>query len=100
MYFTQFKNVSLDRIVKKIGYNLYRTCYSFHSSYTEVAELLAYLKPEAAYANVKAPSDASLAEVIIDSNLFSFCIEYPKKALSQLRDKYKIPHCRLKNSQN
>ncbi|XP_052286066.1 uncharacterized protein LOC127881901 isoform X2 [Dreissena polymorpha] len=62
MYFTQFKNVSLDMIVKKMGDNFYRACYSFHSSYTEVAELLAYLKPDAAYANVKAPSDLSLAE--------------------------------------
>ncbi|KAH3820187.1 hypothetical protein DPMN_121931 [Dreissena polymorpha] len=100
MYFTQFKNVSLDMIVKKMGDNFYRACYSFHSSYTEVAELLAYLKPDAAYANVKAPSDLSLAEVIIDSNLFSSCIEYPKKALSQLRKKYNIPLCCLKNSPN
>lgn len=60
MYFTQFQHLTLDKIIKKINSNFYRACYSFHSSYTEVKDLVSYLKPERVYANVKTTSDASL----------------------------------------
>ncbi|XP_053377930.1 uncharacterized protein LOC123530295 isoform X2 [Mercenaria mercenaria] len=61
MYFTQFQHLTLDKIVKKINSNFFRACYSFHSSYTEVKDLLSYLKPERVYPNVKPPTDTSLA---------------------------------------
>ncbi|KAL4226148.1 Protein artemis [Mactra antiquata] len=62
MYFTQFQQLSLEKIVKRIKSNFYRACYSFHSSYTEIKDLLAYLKPDRAYANVKCPKDLGLNE--------------------------------------
>ena len=67
MYFTQFKNLTLDKIVKCVGNNFYRACYSFHSSYTEVKDLISYLNPDKVFANVKAPTDSSL-------NVVSLCV--------------------------
>ncbi|XP_060590086.1 protein artemis-like [Ruditapes philippinarum] len=61
MYFTQFSHLTLDKIIKKINSNFFRACYSFHSSYTEVKDLISYLKPERVFPNVKPPSDSSLA---------------------------------------
>ena len=66
MYFTQFQHLTLDKIVRKVGDTFYRVCYSFHSSYTELKDLISYLKPETIYPNVKPPNDASLAVVSSD----------------------------------
>ena len=63
MYFTQFQHLTLDKIVRKVGDGFYRVCYSFHSSYTELKDLISYLKPENVYPNVKPPNDSSLAVV-------------------------------------
>ncbi|WAR26790.1 DCR1C-like protein [Mya arenaria] len=62
MYFTQYQHITLDKMIKKMGDNFYRACYSFHSSYTEVKDLLSYLKPDAVFSNVKTLADATLAE--------------------------------------
>ena len=63
MYFTQFQHLTLDKIVRKVSDGFYRVCYSFHSSYTELKDLISYLKPDNVFPNVKPPNDSKLADV-------------------------------------
>ncbi|KAL3852600.1 hypothetical protein ACJMK2_016219, partial [Sinanodonta woodiana] len=62
MYFTHRVSLGLsDIIVSTRGY--FRACYSFHSSFTEIRQLLAYLKPTRVFPNVKPMQDKSLDDV-------------------------------------
>ncbi|XP_060078956.1 protein artemis-like [Ylistrum balloti] len=62
MYFTKKMRLNLSNIVEKTG-GIYRVCYSFHSSYSEVRNVVTYLKPCKVRPNVKPEPDPSLGEV-------------------------------------
>ncbi|VDI00864.1 DNA cross-link repair 1C protein, partial [Mytilus galloprovincialis] len=62
MYFTMLLNFDLSHIVIKKGF-LNRVCYSFHSSYTEVKDLVTYLQPDFVRPNVKPAQDATIMKV-------------------------------------
>ncbi|OWF41607.1 protein artemis-like [Mizuhopecten yessoensis] len=62
MYFTKKMRLNLANIVERT-HGIYRACYSFHSSYSEVRSLVTYLRPGKVRPNVKPPPDSSLGEV-------------------------------------
>ncbi|XP_033745811.1 protein artemis-like [Pecten maximus] len=62
MYFTKKMRLNLTHIVERTR-GIYRVCYSFHSSYNEVRNLVTYLKPGNVRPNVKPEPDPSLSEV-------------------------------------
>ncbi|XP_052065588.1 protein artemis-like [Mytilus californianus] len=62
MYFTMLRNFDLSHIVIKKGF-LNRVCYSFHSSYTEVKDLVTYLQPNFVRPNVKPLQDDTIMKV-------------------------------------
>lgn len=62
MYFTMLRNFDLSHIVIKKGF-INRVCYSFHSSYTEVKDLVTYLQPKFVRPNVKPMLDETIMKV-------------------------------------
>ncbi|XP_076089753.1 protein artemis-like [Mytilus galloprovincialis] len=62
MYFTMLRNFDLSHIVIKKGF-INRVCYSFHSSYTEVKDLVTYLQPKFVRPNVKPMMDDTIMKV-------------------------------------
>ncbi|XP_071155686.1 protein artemis-like [Mytilus edulis] len=62
MYFTMLRNFDLSHIVIKKGF-INRVCYSFHSSYTEVKDLVTYLQPKFVRPNVKPMMDETIMKV-------------------------------------
>lgn len=66
------QTVGLETYTKRLNENFFRVCYSFHSSYSEIRDMILYLKPDQVFANV-IPSydDASGAQVC---NYFSYIL--------------------------
>ena len=62
MWFTKKLCLTSQDIVE-LNRGTYRVCYSFHSSYTEVRDLVTYLKPKRIRPNVKPKDDADLYQV-------------------------------------
>ena len=105
MYFTQFQHLTLDKIVRKIDERFYRVCYSFHSSYTELKDLISYLRPVNVYPNVKPPNDSKLAVVskpfpemsLVEKNYHNFILtkvsEIPKHVHLSIKSFFHPSHC-------
>ncbi|BFZ08681.1 hypothetical protein BsWGS_11720 [Bradybaena similaris] len=73
MWFTSEKSTAKreDLVVPPASpKGFYRICYSMHSSYSEIRDLVSYLQPENAFPNVQPMSDASID--IVQARLHSF----------------------------
>lgn len=64
MYFTMRLNLDLSHIVERKGF-IHRVCYSFHSSYIEVKDLVTYLQPKYVRPNVKPVHDETILKVLV-----------------------------------
>jgi len=57
-------NLDLSHIVERKGF-IHRVCYSFHSSYIEVKDLVTYLQPKFVRPNVKPFHDETILKVLV-----------------------------------
>ncbi|XP_041349574.1 uncharacterized protein DDB_G0290685-like [Gigantopelta aegis] len=63
MFFTMgHHNISPDSL-HVVGRSLHRVCYSFHSSYSEIRDIVMYLKPKRVVPSVKPPPDKDMSQV-------------------------------------
>ncbi|XP_041457763.1 protein artemis-like [Lytechinus variegatus] len=76
MWFTG--NARPDDVIRKIG-RRYRLCFSFHSSFSEIRDFLAYIRPHHVYPNV-IPYGSSEEEVI---QRLQDCLRGSKGGVSQ-----------------
>ena len=63
MFFTMGHSDVQPDSLHVAGRHLHRVCYSFHSSYSEVRDIVMYLKPKRIVPNVKPAPDKHIREV-------------------------------------
>ena len=83
MWFTQRPN--LESIVQCTK-TRHRVCYSFHSSYSEVRDLVMYLKPKEVYPNVK-PMGYTLEQVSNTLLLRDMIIGVPQRQSHRIQSR-------------
>lgn len=89
MYFTMLLNFDLSHIVIKKGF-LNRVCYSFHSSYTEVKDLVTYLQPDFVRPNVKPAQDATIMKVDIINSIYLIILNTQGDILDVFKNSKKV----------
>ncbi|CAG5126732.1 unnamed protein product [Candidula unifasciata] len=71
MWFTSDQSTAKDLVVPPAyPTGLYRMCYSLHSSYSEIRDLVSFLQPENVFPNVQPKDDDSME--IVQARLHSF----------------------------